>query len=91
MSKYNARIDKLEAQTLPAQKMGVGFLTYDGEGTCVSLTLDGERTDRLSGESEDAMRARALGTSGPFDEVIWVSWIPAKNGRPAPNFERFAK
>lgn len=93
MSNLNTRVAKLEAQSSPAQTrtVGVGFLTHDREGVCVSLTLNGERTDRLGGESEDAMRARALETSGPFDQVVWVSWVEAKDGRPAPGFERFAK
>jgi hypothetical protein len=85
-------LDRLEAQSSPAQTrtVGIGFLAYDSEGACASLTLAGERTDRLNGESEDAMRARALETNGPFDQVVWVSWIPAKDGKPAPGFERFA-
>lgn len=93
MGNLNTRIAKLEARISPEQMgaLGLGFLNYDREGVCASLTLNGTRFDRVGDELEEAMRARAIEASGPYDQVIWVSWVRAREGRPAPGFERFAE
>ena len=93
MGNLTNRLAKLEARNSPetTAALGLGFVNYDREGACVSLTLNGTRFDRVGDESEEALRARALEASGPYDRAIWVSWLSAKDGHPAPGFERFAE
>jgi hypothetical protein len=71
--------------------LGLGFLNYDREGVCAWLTLNGTRLDRVGDESEEAMRARALKMSGPYDQVVMVSWVRAGDCRPGPGFEKLAE
>ena len=71
--------------------LGLGFLIYDREGVRAWLTLNGTRLDCVGDESEEAIRARALEVSGPYDQVVGVSWVRAGDGRPATGFEKLAE
>jgi hypothetical protein len=54
----------------------VGFIHHDLDGNCTHIELSGQRLERVGNESEEAMRARAIETTGPFDTLlIWVSWV----------------
>ena len=91
MSSYSVRVAKLEAHTNnPASNLAVGFMDYGSDGECTGLRLQGVRYARRADETEDAPRARAIVELGPFDQVLWVSFVAAKDGKPAPGFERFA-
>ncbi len=86
------RLDRLEEVIRPAEppKCVIGHVDYDDYGNPASLEMCERTLAPLPGESEEAMCARAIEACGPFDHVIWVSYVKAKDGRPAPGFERFA-
>jgi hypothetical protein len=71
------RLSKLEEQTKPVQKGHVGYIHHDLDGNCTHIELSGQRFERIGGESEEAMRTRAIeAAGGPFDTLLtWVSWV----------------
>lgn len=90
MANLSSRVAKLEAaQPNVEQSTALGFLDYDITGRLSGLTLAGKKFVRED-ESEEELTARAIAAMGPFDKVMWVSWIRAQGGKPAPGFERFA-
>ena len=60
---------------MPAPNLRVGFINHDLNGNCASVELSGQRFERVGDESEEVIRNRAVEVTGPFDTLIWVSWV----------------
>ena len=84
MSNHETRLTKLERRIAPGCSNGLGFLRHDDNGNCLSVTVRGRKFEAQPGETEEALRARAIEAFPPFDHFLWVSFVPAKDGMPRP-------
>jgi hypothetical protein len=65
-------------------------LVYDERGNCESLTMQAVRFEPLSNKTESELCELANQALGPFSLVVECQMVAARDGKPAPGFERFS-
>ena len=88
MPTYESRLAKLEAMRPAADaNYKLGFFEYDANNRSIGGTFDGQRFERLPGETRQEGATRFLESIGFQGNAIWVDPARSKDGKPVPVIE----